>query len=136
LSRIKNLLIELEVTTVSSDSIHAQSTIELFKKWEEKYPLAQRIVVVCDHATYYRSKAVADYLKTSRVEIKFLPSYSPDLNPIERLWRFMNKKVRNHRYYEKFIDFKTAIYSFFENIPKYREELQSLLSRKCSCAKT
>lgn len=126
----------LEVTTVSSDSINAQSTIELFNKLEEKYPLAQRIVVVCDNAAYYRSKMVSDYLKTSRVEIKFLPPYSPDLNLIERLWRFMNKKVRNNRYYEKFSDFKKAICTFFENIPKYREELQPLLCRKFSCAKT
>ncbi|QYF48368.1 DDE superfamily endonuclease [Candidatus Rhabdochlamydia oedothoracis] len=88
----------LEVTTLSSDSINAQSTLDLFKKWEEKYPFAQRIVVICDNAAYYRSKIVANYLKTSRVEIKFLPPYSPDLNLIERLWRFMNKKVRNNRY--------------------------------------
>jgi transposase len=127
---------DLEVTTVSSDSINAQSTIELFKKLEEKYPLAQRIVAVCDNAAYYRSKMVADYLKTSRVEIKFLPPYSPDLNLIERLWRFMNKKVRNNRYYEKFLDFKTAICTFFENIPKHREELQPLLSRKFAYVKT
>ena len=120
----------LDVTTVSSDSINAQSTIDLFNKLEEKYPFAQRIVVICDNAAYYRSKIVADYLKTSRVEITFLPPYSPDLNLIERLWRFMNKKVRNNRYYEKFVDFKTAICAFFENIPKYREELQPLLSRK------
>ncbi|KAG6558586.1 hypothetical protein RHOW815_001423 [Candidatus Rhabdochlamydia sp. W815] len=61
---------------------------------------------------------------------------SPDLNLIERLWRFMNKKVRNNRYYEKFLDFKTAIYAFFENIPKYREELQPLLSRKFCLVKS
>ncbi|WP_220017790.1 transposase [Candidatus Rhabdochlamydia oedothoracis] len=83
-----------------------------------------------------RSKIVANYLKTSRVEIKFLPPYSPDLNLIERLWRFMNKKVRNNRYYEKFLDFKKAICAFFENIPKYREELQPLLSRKFCLVKS
>ncbi|MCL6756589.1 MAG: transposase, partial [Candidatus Rhabdochlamydia oedothoracis] len=91
---------------------------------------------VPSNAAYYRSKIVADYLKTSRVEIKFLPPYSPDLNLIERLWRFMNKKVRNNRYYEKFLDFNTAIYAFFENIPKYREELQPLLSRKFCLVKS
>ncbi|PWU14685.1 MAG: hypothetical protein C5B45_04035 [Chlamydiae bacterium] len=74
----------------------------LFKKLEEKYPLAQRRIVICDNAAYYRSKIVADHLKTSRTEIKnsclFLPPYSPNLHLIECLWRFMNKKVRNHRY--------------------------------------
>ncbi|PWU13514.1 MAG: hypothetical protein C5B45_05905 [Chlamydiae bacterium] len=88
----------LEVTAVSSDSIHAQSTMVLFKKLEEKYPFAQRIVIICDNAAYYRSKIVADYLNTSRIEMKFLPPYSPNLHLIERLWRFMNKKVCNHRY--------------------------------------
>ncbi len=114
----------LEVTTVSSDSINAQSTLDLFKKLEEKYPIAQRIVVICDNAAYYRSRIVADYLKTSRVEIKFLPPYSPDLNLIERLWRFMNKKVRNNQYYEKFVEFKKATLSFFENISTFKEELK------------
>ncbi|WP_434062172.1 transposase [Candidatus Rhabdochlamydia oedothoracis] len=33
-----------------------------------------------------------------------MPPYSPDLNLIERLWRFMNKKVLNNRYYEKFLE--------------------------------
>lgn len=111
----------LEVTTVSSDSINAQSTINLFEKLEEKYPFAQRIVVVCDNAAYYRSKIVADFLKISRVKIKFLPPYSPDLNLIERLWLFMNKKVRNNRHYEKFLDFRTAICTFFENILNTRK---------------
>ncbi|KAG6559546.1 hypothetical protein [Candidatus Rhabdochlamydia sp. W815] len=48
----------------------------------------------------------------------------------------MNKKVRNNRYYEKFLDFKKAICAFFEKIPKYREELQPLLSRKFCLVKS
>ncbi|KAG6558843.1 IS630 family transposase [Candidatus Rhabdochlamydia oedothoracis] len=40
----------LEFTTLSSNSINAQSALDLFKKWEEKYPFAQRIVVICDNA--------------------------------------------------------------------------------------
>ena len=48
----------------------------------------------------------------------------------------MNKKVRNNRYYEKNLDFKTAICTFFENFPKYREQLQPLLSRKFFSVKT
>ena len=39
--------------------------------------------------------------------------YAPNLNLIERLWRFMNKKVRNNKYYEKFAEFESAIYNFF-----------------------
>ncbi|MFI0478987.1 MAG: IS630 family transposase [Candidatus Rhabdochlamydia sp.] len=117
----------LEVTTVTADSINAQSTIDLFQKLEERYPYAKRIITICDNASYYRSKLVSEYLKNSRIEIKFLPPYSPNLNLIERLWRFMNTKIRNNKYYEKFLEFKETIFAFFENIPKYKEELKSLL---------
>jgi hypothetical protein len=42
----------------------------------------------------------------------------------------MNRKVRNNQYYEKFVEFKKATLSFFENISNYKEELKSLLSKK------
>ncbi|NOT80309.1 MAG: hypothetical protein HOP07_15040 [Bacteriovoracaceae bacterium] len=44
----------------------------------------------------------------------FLPAYSPNLNPIERLWKFFKKKVLYNQYYEKFKDFKLICASFFE----------------------
>ncbi|MGB7127915.1 MAG: IS630 family transposase [Candidatus Rhabdochlamydia sp.] len=120
----------LEVTTIIADSINAQSTISLFQKLEERYLHAKRIITICDNASYYRSKLVSEYLKNSRIKIKFLPPYSPNLNLIERLWQFMNRKVRNNQYYEKFTEFKEAIFTFFENISQYKEELRSLLSKK------
>ena len=120
----------LEVTTIVADSINAQSTMSLFQKLEEQYPHAKRMIAICDNASYYRSKLVTEYLKNSRIEIKFLPPYSPNLNLIERLWRFMNTKIRNNQYYEKFVEFKTATLSFFENISTFKEELKSLLSKK------
>ena len=124
------MLNNLEVTTVTADSINAQSTIRLFQKLEEKYPDIKRIIAIGNHASYYRSKLVTAYLKNSRIELKFLPPYSPNLNLIERLWQFMNRKVRNNKYYEKFLDFKEAIFTFFENISQYKEELKGLLSQK------
>ena len=72
---------------------------------------------------------VTDYLKSSKIEIKFLPPYSPNLNLIERLWRFLNKKVRDNRYYEKFSEFKEAVMAFFEKTPKFFDELKTLLRR-------
>ena len=73
---------------------------------------------------------VKEYLKESRIELKFLPPYSPNLNLIERLWRFMNKKIRNNKYCEKFKEFNLVIVGFFENISDYKSELKSLLTRK------
>ena len=120
----------LDVIINVKDSVNAQSTIELFKKLELQYPHADRIVIVCDNARYYKSQLVSEYLEHSKIELKFLPPYSPNLNLIERLWRFMNKKIRNNKYYEKFTEFKNATFDFFENLSIYKEELKRLLTQK------
>ena len=120
----------MDVAVDVTDSVNAQSTIRLFGELEKKYPDAKRIVIICDNAKYYRSQLVNSYLETSRVEIKFLPPYSPNLNLIERLWRFMNKKTRNNIYYEKFKDFKNSVLGFFENFKEYEVELRALLIKK------
>lgn len=125
----------LEVSIQIDDAVNAQSTIKLFKQLEAKYPNADKIVIVCDNARYYKSNLVKKYLTNSRVEIKFLPSYAPNLNLIERLWRFMNKKIRNNKYYEKFTDFRDAVLGFFENIDLYRGDLESLLKKKFNIVK-
>ena len=120
----------LETIYRFDETINAQSTIELFKQIEEKYDQADRICIACDNAGYYRSQIVKKYLKYSKIELKFLPPYSPNLNLIERFWRFMNKKVRNNKYYSTFKEFQEAIYTFFTKIPTYRLELKSLLRKK------
>lgn len=121
---------EVEAVIQISESVNAQSTVQLFQKLEKRYPNAKRIVAVSDNARYYRSKIIQEYLKHSRVELFFLPPYSPNLNLIERLWRFMNKKVRNNKYYEKFTEFENAVLNFFNDIYSYKEELSRLLVPK------
>ena len=120
---------DLTVTINAGESVNAQSTIDLFQKLELQYPNAEHIVVICDNARYYRSKLVSEYLKHSKIELKFMPPYSPNLNLIERLWRFMNKKIRDNKYYEKFLEFKEATFTFFEEFSSYKEELKNLLAR-------
>lgn len=109
-------------------SINGQSTIELLKKIESNYPLSDSIYVVCDNAKYYRSKLVKEFLTNSKIQLKFLPAYSPNLNLIERLWKFMKKKTLYNQYYEKFDKFKEAILGFFQHIEQYKDELDSLLT--------
>ena len=117
-----------EMHVVFSKSVNAQSTIELFKQVESFYPNATRITIIADNARYYRSRLVSDFLKTSRIKILFLPPYSPNLNLIERLWRFMRTKVLNNRYYETFPMFRAACENFFGNIKRFSKELDSLLT--------
>ena len=74
------------------------------------------------------AKAVQAYLKTSRIKLIFLPPYAPNLNLIERLWKFFKKKVLYNRYYETFGEFRSACETFFQNPRNYHCELRSLLT--------
>jgi len=93
--------------------LNAESTICFFKKIEEAYPVERMIHVFCDNAPYYRNKAVGQYLATSKIVLHFLPPYSPNLNPIERLWKWMKERVIYNVYYQDFEDFKGAVLGFF-----------------------
>jgi transposase len=117
-----------EVVMVESPSIHAQSTLALYKKLEILHPAAKNIDVICDNARYYKNKILNETLKDSKIKQVFLPPYSPNLNLIERLWKFMRKKVINHYFYREFGDFKKAIFNFFENIRDFKAELETLIS--------
>ena len=99
---------DLNIVTRFDDSINAQSTVGLLQQLERRHPEAEAIYVICDNAAYYRSTMVTEYLKESKVELVFLPPYSPNLNLIERYWKFFKKKVLYNKYYEKFSEFKEA----------------------------
>ena len=86
------------------------------------------LYVICDNARYYRSKAVQEYLETSRVKLVFLPPYAPNLNLIERFWKFLKKKVLYNRYYETFDEFREACETFFKIRTNTQRELRSLLT--------
>ncbi|WP_197705424.1 IS630 family transposase [Candidatus Kuenenia stuttgartiensis] len=117
-----------EVTIREDESINAQSTIKLFHEIESRYAQAGTIYIISDNAKYYRSKLVKEYLANSRIKIKFLPSYSPNLNLIERLWKFFRKKILYNKYYDTYEKFKNKCLSFFKNINEYTDELSTLLT--------
>ena len=110
------------------DTINAASTLGLFRQLEEAHPEAQRIFVICDNASYYRSREVRAFAENSRIELVFLPPYSPNLNLIERFWKFFKKEVLYDTYYERFKDFKQACERFFRNTSVYAAQLRSLLT--------
>ncbi|MFI5344672.1 MAG: IS630 family transposase [Chlamydiales bacterium] len=113
-------------------TLNAESTIRFFQKIEEAYPLKRKIHVFCDNAPYYRNKAVGQYLATSKIMLHFLPPYSPNLNPIERLWKWMKERVIYNTYYEHFEDVREAVLGFFAVLSTLAVESvlgQSLRSR-------
>ena len=106
-------VIEHKVLVQEDKMLNAEATISFFQKIEEAYPEKNGIHVFCDNARYYRNKAVTEYLKTSKIRLHFLLPYSPNLNPIERLWKWMKERVTYNTYYPEFEDFKLAVFGFF-----------------------
>lgn len=118
----------MQVVVRADETLDAASTIALFETLEKKHPRAGRIYVIADNARYYRSRLVKAYLKRSRIKLKFLPPYAPNLNLIERLWKYFRKTVLYNQYYESFAEFKRACLGFFANIKDHRVALRTLLT--------
>ncbi|MHC4882912.1 MAG: IS630 family transposase [Planctomycetota bacterium] len=118
----------LEPTVRFYETINAQSAMDLFTRLEAKHPKATVIYVIVDNARYYRSRWLKKALKGTKIKLIFLPPYSPNLNLIERYWKFFKKTVLNNQYYETFGEFKRACESFFRKRKKYFPELQTLLA--------
>ena len=118
----------MNTVTQIDDRVNAQSTIELLKQVSKSYRKAKIIHIICDNARYYHSVLVREYLEASRIRLHFLPPYSPNLNLIERLWKYFRKTVLHLKYYEHFDDFKKACLLFFDNIPKHKKKLKTLLT--------
>ena len=116
------------IVTDFTKSVNKESSLRLFKKIESKHPQAKAIHVFLDNASYYIAKWLKEKLKGTKIVLHYLPGYSPNLNLIERLWKFFKKNILYNKYYERFEDFLSACKSFFRCRTKYREELRTLLA--------
>lgn len=120
----------IEVLFVESESVNAQSTQALYEKIIANNPNKSKIYVIGDNARYYKNKSLKEWLVDKPLEQIFLPPYSPNLNVIERLWKFMRKKVINTSFYRTKEAFRTSIHDFFNHLSDYKEELVTLLTLK------
>lgn len=113
-----------------SETINAETVLVFLKKIEDFYLKKKEIHIFVDNASYYKNALVTEYLKTSRIKFHFLPPYSPNLNLIERFWKFMRKDVINDKFYEKFKEFQNALFHFVEGLPNRRAEVKQFIGTK------
>lgn len=111
-----------------SEKVDAQSIKRFMGKLRVKSKGYSRIHIIWDNAGYHRSKDVQGYAEELNIVIHYLPPYSPNLNPIERLWKIMHEQVSYNRYYAKFSDFIEATQSFFRGIARKKNLLRSRIS--------
>ena len=118
-----------ELITVTNDAyINAESVCALLEKIANLY-VGIPISIFLDNARYQKCALVREKAKCLNIELCFLPSYSPNLNLIERMWKFVKKKCLYSRYYENFPAFKAAISKRLdETMTTHKSDLDSLLS--------
>lgn len=110
--------------------VNAQSTRRLYEQLLAAHPDKARIYVVCDNARYDKNKELRAWLADKPICQVFLPPYSPNLNLIERFWKYLRQKIINTTFYRTKGPFKTAVLDFFDRLPEFGQDLASLLTRK------
>jgi transposase len=91
--------------------------------------LAVPLTVVLDNARYQRCHLVQQHAAKLGIELLFLPPYSPNLNLIERLWKWVKKQCLYSKYYSEFAAFKQAISDCLATASvNHKDELKSLLT--------
>ncbi len=110
----------------TEDTVNAQTVIAWIDAIEAAFPEAKKTTVYVDDARYFHAQLATAHLIGKRVRFVFLPPYSPNLNLIERLWKFCKKKVLSI-YYSTFKEFMKAVDNFFSNLSHYKDELATLM---------
>ena len=119
---------EMSITIREYETIDADSMICFFKDLEETKKEGE-IHIILDNAAAHKNNKLNDYLKNSRIRLHYLPPYSPNLNPIERLWKVFRETTLYNRYFESFLDFSSVVRIFFgEKVHKIRRTLKKRIN--------
>jgi transposase len=108
----------MDVTIASHEKINSESMEKHFAALRKKYPKAPKIHVILDQGSYNKSENTRNSAKKYGIILHHLPTYSPNLNPIERLWKIMNEYTRNNRVFKSVSEFKKALDDFFTSWPQ------------------
>jgi transposase len=121
-----------QIISVTNDAyINSASVCALLSKIRTSFTDGLPITIVLDNARYQHCRRVIDHAALLEIELLFLPPYSPNLNLIERLWRFVRKTALSTQYFDAFPAFTTAIQSCLDHSQTtYKKDLETLLVLK------
>ena len=111
------------------DNVNGETLQRLIDEIRTRHPDAECIILILDNARYNHAKIVREHIEDTNVALEFLPSYSPNLNLIERLWRFLKGEGMTiyHESFDKFVD---EIDKVLDHLDEYADELASLMVEK------
>ena len=113
---------------LEEETINKEATVNLLEAIKKKQKKG-KIYLILDNASHHHARIVKRWiLHHRRFKLIFLPTYSPNLNLIERLWRFFHQRATWNRYFETFEEFRKTSLNFFKNLNLYQKELSTLLT--------
>jgi transposase len=116
------------VAVTNTTVVNTETMCELLRKIAA-LGLTGPITLVLDNARYQRNAVVQSLAESLGIELLFLPSYSPNLNLIERLWKFIKRRSLYGRYHPTFADFRAAIEQTIADLPaQHATDLTSLMT--------
>ena len=110
--RIFDAMSEDELRIKVVDSTNSQTFREFLEEIRRDRP---RLFMVLDNASHNKSKAVREYVESAGgdVELEFLPPYTPQLNPVETVWRDLKRRLAG-RFFRSLDELKAAIAAILE----------------------
>jgi len=121
--------VTLELVAVTNTTVvNTETMCELLRRMAVQ-GLEGPVTLVLDNARYQHNQTVKELAASLNIELLFLPGYSPNLNLIERLWRFIKKEALYGRYHPTFAEFRAAIEQVLTDLPtRHKDRLASLLT--------
>jgi len=116
------------VFLLTEANIDQTKLVEFLALLRTKHPGAGKIYLLLDNASYNYARTVTAEAHRQRILLDYLPPYSPNLNPIERLWKFVRKEFFKDKYRDTFAKFRSQLDDFFAHLERYRDQLASLVT--------
>jgi transposase len=104
-------------------------------KWQMR---TDKILLICDNARFHKAKWLTAWVGEQKdwLQLSFLPPYSPDFNPIERLWRWMKTEYTHNRCWESKRQLKEYLRDVLKDIPTRAESMKSIMQAEIERYKT
>jgi transposase len=110
-------------------TIDSDSMVNFFDLLRNTYPTAPKIHLILDNGPYNTSNQTKEAAPLYGIVLHYLPTYSPNLNPIERVWKVMNEYTRNNHFFKSAKDFRQEILNFFSSTwPQISEKMRNRIN--------
>jgi len=115
---------------LTRDNINGEQFINFMRLLRSLHPDTEKFILYVDGAKYYRSAVVKEWLKRHpEFHLSPIPAYSPNVNLIERMWKFLRAKALS-RWHKTFEDMQAAVSEVLDHLEDYRGELRTLMGER------